>query len=91
MVRYKTHHIPFAIPQMVREKIQALSLAKECHGMKLDLLTNATVVDDAIRFVTEHGKSITTLSSEVRIKTVEDIEDAEHIHPLPSTTINQVF
>ena len=35
-----------------REKIQALSLAKECYAMKLDLLTIATVVDDAIRFVT---------------------------------------
>jgi hypothetical protein len=34
-----------------REKIQALSLAKECYSMKLDLLTNATVVDDAIRFI----------------------------------------
>jgi Trp operon repressor len=34
-----------------REKIQALSLAKECYSMKLDLLTNATVVDDAIGFV----------------------------------------
>jgi hypothetical protein len=34
-----------------REKIQALSLAKECYSMKLDLLTNATVVDDAISFV----------------------------------------
>jgi hypothetical protein len=34
-----------------REKIQALSLAKECYSMKLELLTNATVVDDAIRFV----------------------------------------
>jgi hypothetical protein len=31
-----------------REKIQALSLAKECYSMKLDLLTNATVVNDAI-------------------------------------------
>src|SRR5919198_3916066 len=40
-----------------REKIQALSLAKECYSMKLELLTNATVVDDAIRFVSEHGKS----------------------------------
>jgi hypothetical protein len=30
-----------------REKIQALSLAKDCYSMKLDLLTNATVVDDA--------------------------------------------
>jgi hypothetical protein len=36
-----------------REKIQALLLAKECYSMKLDLLTNATVVDDAIRFVSE--------------------------------------
>jgi hypothetical protein len=34
-----------------REKIQALSLAKECYSMKLDLFTNGTVVDDAIRFV----------------------------------------
>jgi hypothetical protein len=36
-----------------REKIQALSLAKECYSMKLELLSNATVVDDAIRFVSE--------------------------------------
>ena len=34
-----------------REKIQALLLVKECYSMKLELLTNATVVDDAIRFV----------------------------------------
>jgi hypothetical protein len=34
-----------------REKIHAPSLAKDCYSMKLDLLTNATVVDDAIRFV----------------------------------------
>jgi hypothetical protein len=37
-----------------RERIQALSLAKECYSMKLDLLTNATVVDDAIRFVSSN-------------------------------------
>src|SRR5919202_1898340 len=40
-----------------REKIQALSLAKECYSMKLDLLTNATVVDDAIRFVSDRSKA----------------------------------
>jgi predicted transcriptional regulator len=39
-----------------REKIQALSLAKECYSMKLDLLTNATVVDDAVRFVEKNSK-----------------------------------
>jgi hypothetical protein len=37
-----------------REKIQALSLARKCYSMKLDLLTNAIVVDDAIRFVEEN-------------------------------------
>jgi hypothetical protein len=45
-----------------REKIQALSLAKECYSMKLDLLTNATVVDDAIRFVSK--KSIDKADNE---------------------------
>ena len=40
-----------------REKIYALSLAKECYSMKLDLLTNATVVDEAIRFVSQKSKS----------------------------------
>jgi hypothetical protein len=40
-----------------REKIQALSLAKECYSMKLDLLTNASMVDDAIRFISESEKS----------------------------------
>jgi hypothetical protein len=39
-----------------REKIQALSLAKECYSMKMDLLTNATVIDDAIRFVSDRSK-----------------------------------
>jgi hypothetical protein len=39
-----------------REKIQALSLAKECYSMKLDLLTNATVVDDAIKFVEKNSR-----------------------------------
>jgi hypothetical protein len=40
-----------------KEKIQALSLAKECYSMKLDLLTNATVVNDAMRFVEQHSTS----------------------------------
>ncbi|MGA7900563.1 MAG: hypothetical protein WCA39_17070 [Nitrososphaeraceae archaeon] len=39
-----------------REKIQPLSLAKECYSMKLDLLTNATLVDDAIRFVSQKSR-----------------------------------
>ena len=42
----------------VREKVQALSLAKDCYGMKLELLTNATVVEDAIRFVCANARKM---------------------------------
>ena len=44
--------------QDVTEKMQALSLAKDCYGMKLELLTNATVVDDVIRFVGVKAKKV---------------------------------
>jgi hypothetical protein len=54
-----------------REKIQALSLAKECYSMKLDLLTNATVVDDAIRFVSSN------VSKDNYKETTEDNEVVE--------------
>src|SRR6187200_94725 len=47
-----------------REKIQALSLAKECYSMKMDLLTNTTVVDDAIRFVSQQSKEKLKSSSD---------------------------
>ena len=49
-----------------REKIQALSLAKECYSMKLDLLTNATVVDDAIRFVSNKLKDESIQDNEIQ-------------------------
>jgi hypothetical protein len=56
-----------------REKIQALSLAKECYSMKLDLLTNATVVDDAIRFVSDRSKDKLKSSSSIN----EDEKESE--------------
>lgn len=56
-----------------REKMQALSLAKECYAMKLDLLSSATVVDRAVKFLDrnrdrgfmpQNGKVITDDSPE---------------------------
>src|ERR671938_311326 len=61
MQSQKKHGIQ-QIKRMTREKIQALSLAKECYSMKLELLTNATVVDDAIRFVSDKSKDKETRS-----------------------------
>src|ERR1051325_10640764 len=57
-----------------RERIQALSLAKECYSMKLDLLTNAIVVDDAIRFA-ERGMEKLKLSSSNASIAKEDNHD----------------
>src|SRR6187200_3491851 len=85
-----------------REKIQALSLAKECYSMKLDLLTNATVVDDAIRFVSQKSKEkIKSISSSEDEKAEsndpdydedkDQLEEEEQEEETGEMTINQVF
>ena len=40
-----------------RRQVQALSLARDCVINKLDLLTNATVVNDAMKFVTSYSNN----------------------------------
>ena len=85
-----------------REKIQALSLAKECYSMKIDLLTNATVVDDVIRFVSSKTnanlKSSTEGDKEESNEPDYDDEDEDQLDEEQEeeeagemTTINQVF
>jgi hypothetical protein len=89
-----------------REKIHALSLAKECYSMKLDLLTNATVVDDAIRFVsqktTENLNSSSSSSNEddKESKKLDYDEDRDQLEEkqekeigeiTTAATTNQVF
>ena len=83
-----------------KEKIQALLLAKECYSMKLDLLTNVTVVDYAIRFVSSKSKANLKSSfngnkeesrgpdyDEDRLEEEEEEEAGE----TSETTINRVF
>jgi predicted transcriptional regulator len=90
-----------------REKIQALSLAKECYSMKLDLLTNATVVDDAIRFVSsnkskeklkpssaddsEHDKEANEPDYDEDKDQLEEEQEEEAGEMTPSSTTNQIF
>jgi DeoR/GlpR family transcriptional regulator of sugar metabolism len=77
-----------------REKIQALSLAKECYSMKLELLTNATVVDDVIRFVSEKSKEKLKLSS-TTVNNEESKEphydDKQGEEQTSRMTVNHVF
>src|ERR687885_53942 len=92
-------------PEYKREKIQALSLAKECYSMKLDLLTNATVVDDAIRFVSQKSQEKLKLSANdseydkeesnepdyYEDKDQLEEEQEEERGEINEATINQVF
>jgi predicted transcriptional regulator len=81
-----------------RERIQALSLAKDCYSMKLDLLTNATVVDDAIRFVSSKTKENLKSSAEddKEESNEPDDEDKDQLEEereeqTGGVTTNQVF
>ena len=71
--------------------------SKECYSMKMDLLTNATVVDDAIRFVAQ--KSLDSINREDKKEEsnqpdydedkdrLEDKQEEE----VPEMTTNKVF
>jgi hypothetical protein len=85
-----------------REKIQALSLAKECYSMKMDLLTNATVVDDAIRFVSlrsNEKQKVSDIINDDKEKSNEpdydedkdELEEEQEEEETGGMTTNQVF
>ncbi len=61
------------------DKIKALALAKECYAMKLELLTNATVVDDAIRFVASHTATIEKSDSDKMVTVDEEVTKGNDI------------
>ena len=65
------------------EDKRELSLAKECYSMKLDLLTNADVVDYAIRFVRykskENLKSIDSSNEHIKDKSNEDEHNEDQL------------
>ena len=79
-----------------REKIQALSLAKACYSMKLELLTNATVVDDAIKFVSQKSIEKAELTSsnnedDKEAKEPDYDEDKDQLEVARDITTNHVF
>jgi hypothetical protein len=85
-----------------REKIQAISLAKECYSMKMDLLTNAIVVDDAIRSVSQKSQDKQKIKSAISESDKEESNgsdndedkdqlDEEQEEETGDLTTNQVF
>jgi hypothetical protein len=74
------------------DKIKALILAKECYAMKLELLTNATVVDDAIRFVSSfNSKKPNEAKVEENSSNYAKMPDDEGSESLSTTTVNNTF
>jgi hypothetical protein len=84
------------------DKIKALALAKECYAMKLELLTNATVVDDAIRFIASHTLASTEKTNldervtvDKKVNNSDDVQGSEenrsHEQLQSTTTNNSIF
>ena len=69
-----------------KEKMQALSLAKECYSMITDLLTNVGVIREAMRFVTDKKRDNANLMLAVK----EERGEFLNKEPYRETT-NKVF
>lgn len=62
-------------PQDNRELMQSRSLIKDCCAMRIELLSNATVVDRAVHFVEKHRRLMTQNTEVQRDDTAEPIEN----------------
>ena len=51
-----------------KDKLQPLSLAKECYAMRLDLLSSATVVERAVQFVERNRGGLTETQQNDKIR-----------------------
>jgi hypothetical protein len=57
--------------------VQALSLAKECYTTKMDMLTNVTVVDDAVKFLSKNSQHIQNSKNKKNKIIMADDDDIE--------------
>ena len=58
-----------------KDKLHALSLAKDCYSMKLELLTNATIVEDALKFVDRNKNNNNNKKQELSSNKVQNNDD----------------
>jgi hypothetical protein len=86
------------IIQKIKEKKYRFVIAKDCYSVKLDLLTNATVVDDAIRFVSKSSEKshFSNNKEEEESKELDYDEDKDQLaeeqeEETGELTVNHVF
>ena len=68
------------------DKIKALALAKDCCAMKLELLTNATVIDDAIKFIAAHATAPIEKANSNKVVVNEESHGCEKQESIVATT-----
>ena len=62
-----------------KDKLHALSLAKDCYSMKLELLTNATIVEDALKFVDRNKNNNNNNKQELSSNKVQNNNDDYYV------------
>ncbi len=63
----------------IKEKLQSLSLAKDCYSIKMDLLTNSNLLKDVLRFVEQSREKIgIEIKKEIEKTQKEDVIDKEN-------------
>lgn len=67
----KTWDIANSEESLERDRLQAVSIGMQAYGMKIDLLSSATVVERAIQFV-DRNRAIMTQEKEL---TIDDITE----------------
>ena len=50
----KTSDIANSMENLTRDRLQAISVEMQAYAMKIDLLSNATVIEKAVQFVERH-------------------------------------
>jgi hypothetical protein len=69
-----------------REKLQSLSLAKDCYSIKMDLLTNTNLLKDSINFVEQSKKEKIIEYKKIEQEIVRDKEEKEEDDDLQRST-----
>jgi hypothetical protein len=65
------------LPQDNRLKLQALSLANDCYKYKMDLLTNASVLRDIIKFEENSIEKLETTNRNIRSEQLQEYNITE--------------
>jgi len=69
-----------------REKLQSLSLAKDCYSTKINLLTNSHILKDAIKFLEQSKEKLGIEMKKEEIEKNEKVDKEENKNDLQRST-----